>query len=174
MQHRESTYGLENAWRDARARLGAIEEWLDPATIRQLDALGVGSGWRCLEVGAGGGSIASWLCTRVGPSGHVVAVDIDTRFLADIDAPNLEVREQDIVDLELPERSVDLVHMRLVLLHLTEQRRAEALRRLVAALKPGGWLLAEEMDFVSAAADPTYDAAATTLFHRLATAHVEA
>jgi hypothetical protein len=29
----------------------------DPGTIRHLEQLGVGLGWRCLEVGAGGGSI---------------------------------------------------------------------------------------------------------------------
>jgi len=174
VQPRESTYGLENAWRDARARLGAIERWLDPATIRQLNARGVGPGWRCLEVGAGGGSIASWLCERVGPSGQVIAVDIDTRFLTDIDAPNLQVREQDIAEVELPQRSFDLVHLRLVLLHLAEEKRAEALRRMVAALKPGGWLIAAEMDIVSVYPDPTCDATAGSTFLRLADAHSDA
>ena len=32
-----------------------------------------------------------------------------------------------------------------------------ALRRLVTVLKPGGWLLAEGMDFLSLAPDPRHD-----------------
>lgn len=47
-------YGLDNAWRDARARLTALENRLDPGTTRHLRARGVGAGWRCLEVGVGG------------------------------------------------------------------------------------------------------------------------
>ena len=53
-----SSYAFENAWQRARQRLNAIEAWLDPDTIRHLTARGVGPGWHCLEVGAGGESIA--------------------------------------------------------------------------------------------------------------------
>src|ERR1039458_7122444 len=38
----------------------------------------------------------------------------------------------------------DLVHARLVLVHVPQ--RAQALAAMVAALKPGGWLLLEEAD----------------------------
>ena len=54
-----------------RERLAAIEAIADPFTIECLEKIGVGEGWRCLEIGAGGGSIAEWLCGRVGPSGRV-------------------------------------------------------------------------------------------------------
>ena len=60
-------------------------------------ARGVGPGWRCLEVGAGAGSIAGWLADRVGPSGQVIATDLDTRFLEQQARPNLEVRRHDVV-----------------------------------------------------------------------------
>jgi tRNA A58 N-methylase Trm61 len=56
-----------------------------------LESLGVADGWRCLEVGAGGGSIAEWLCRRVGRKGAVLATDLDTRFLYALDFPNLEI-----------------------------------------------------------------------------------
>src|SRR5262249_34886433 len=114
-----------------------------------LRAVGVGPGWRCLTVGSGGGSITAWLCRQVGPSGCVVATDIDTRFLEALDYPNLEVRRHDIVTDELEEGAVDLVQARAVLIHLAEPKRA--LRRMVAGLKSGGWLLVEEGDSTSVA-----------------------
>ena len=51
-------------------------------------------GWRCLEIGAGRGSMATWLAERVGPAGQVVATDIDTRYLERLDLPNLHVVQQ--------------------------------------------------------------------------------
>ena len=74
---RERSYFASDAdWRDELARLRLIEQEIDSITIRHLTTVGVGEGWRCLEVGAGAGSIARWLAERVGPTGAVVAVDI--------------------------------------------------------------------------------------------------
>jgi ubiquinone/menaquinone biosynthesis C-methylase UbiE len=81
---------------DEVARLQLIEAECDPQTFRFLDALGVGVGWRCLEVGAGAGSVVRWLSRRVGPSGQVVAADIDPKFLGQPHEPNIEVRRFDI------------------------------------------------------------------------------
>lgn len=138
-------YGLANSWTDAGRRLALIGECLDPCTRRRIDALGLGPGWRCLDVGAGGGSVATWLATRVGPGGRVVATDIDTRFVDELDVPNLEVWCHDITREALPERTFDLVHTRSVLIHLSDRDRI--LPALAAALRPGGWLLLEESDF---------------------------
>lgn len=157
-------YGWDNAWQQAHQRLAGLALHFDPGTIRLLDALGVGEGWRCLEVGAGGGSIAAWLCTRAGSSGRVVAIDIETRFLDALDRANLEVRRQDIVTDELPMNAFDLVHGRALLQHLAASEAA--LRRMVHALKPGGWLLVEEPDLISLVPDPSGHADATALFSR--------
>jgi 2-polyprenyl-3-methyl-5-hydroxy-6-metoxy-1,4-benzoquinol methylase len=92
-----STYAFDNAWQQARERLALLEACLDPATVRRLTALGVGEGWTCLDVGAGGGSIAQWLCTQVGASGHVLATDVDPRFLAALGEPNLQIRCHNVV-----------------------------------------------------------------------------
>jgi len=143
-------YGLDNAWRSARDRLTALEEWLDPATRRLLEACGLRPGWACLEIGAGGGSIAAWLSERTGPDGMVLATDIDTRFVGRMEAPNLRVLAHDIAAEDLPEVGFDLVHCRLVLAHLGDRERA--LAGMIAALRPGGVLVAEEMDFVSVTA----------------------
>jgi ubiquinone/menaquinone biosynthesis C-methylase UbiE len=119
-----------------------MQQALDPVTTTRLEALGVGPGWRCLEVGGGGGSIAGWLGDRVGETGQVLVTDVDTGGLTG--AGNVAVRRHDIVADELPESGFDLVYARLVLLHLPQRRRA--LARMVRALRPGGWLLLVEFD----------------------------
>jgi SAM-dependent methyltransferase len=129
---------------DELARLKLIEAECDPHTLRYLDAIGVGAGWRCLEVGAGAGSVVRWLSERVGPQGRVVAADLDLRFLGDLREPNVEVRRCDITRDELDLGFYDLVHCRFLLMHL--QDPAGVLRRMTAALRPGGWLVAEDVD----------------------------
>jgi SAM-dependent methyltransferase len=119
----------------------------DPGTEEYLGRIPVPVGGACLEVGAGAGSIARWFCGRVGPDGRVVATDLDTGFLEQRPEPNLEVRRHDIVADYLETDAFDVVHARLVLEHLPE--RDQVLRRLVAALRPGGWLVLEEFDWCS-------------------------
>ena len=165
----KSEYRFDNAWVQARERLAAIEAGTDPGTIRHLDALGVSEGWHCLEVGGGGGAITEWLCRRAGSSGRVVATDVNPRFLEALDFPNLEVRRHNIVDDELEQGAFDLVHTRAVLVHLAE--RDKALDRLVAALKPGGWLLVEETDSISYVADQRAGEVACDLFLKVMQAH---
>src|ERR671937_42060 len=115
-------YLLEHDWEQEPRRLRLLEEHADPTSVRRLEATGVGPGWTCLEVGAGRGSIARWLGGRVGGSGHVVALDLDTSLLTDLDEPNIEVLEGDILDAELPAGSFDLIHARLVLMHIPQRR----------------------------------------------------
>ena len=145
-------YVFDNASEQAGARFRALSEIFDPDTIRHLSERGVDQGWHCLEIGGGNGSIASWLSGRVGPTGSVLVTDIDTRFLEPLKLPNVEVRRHNIATDPLPESAFDVVHSRLVLLHLPE--RDKALRRMIAALKPGGWLVDEEFDSASLLADP--------------------
>jgi tRNA A58 N-methylase Trm61 len=71
-------------------RLHLLEQMLDPDTIRTLERRGIQPSWRCLELGAGAGSIAHWLASRC-PDGQVVATDLGTTFLATLSAPNLRV-----------------------------------------------------------------------------------
>ncbi len=137
-------YGLPNAWDHARRRLELLAACHDDASQRRATALAVGPGWRCLDAGAGQGSFARWLASTVGPSGHVVAADLDVTLMADLDAPNVEVRQMDLVHDDVPRDAYDLVHTRLALLHIPE--RDQVLARLVAAVRPGGLLLVEEDD----------------------------
>jgi SAM-dependent methyltransferase len=150
-----STYVFDQTWRKERGRLAALESLFDPASRQQLTSLGVGEGWQCLEVGAGAGGIAGWLADRVGDTGHVLATDLDTRFLDDRFSDgrgraNLDVLTHNIVTDPLDGVAFDLIHARAVLVHLPEWR--QVLDRLVDALRPGGWLLIEDVDFGGATA----------------------
>ena len=91
--------------------------------------------------------MAKWLCESVGPSGYVVATDLDIKFLMPLEGPNLEVRQHNIVSDPLEEAFFDFVFCRNILIHIST--RDMVLKRLVAALKSGGWLLVEEADYTS-------------------------
>lgn len=114
----------------------------DPVTLPRLAATGVGPGWHCLEVGAGGGSIARWLAGRVLPGGSVLATDRDPRDL--VPGPGLEVGALDVARDPLPAAAYDLIVARLVLQHVPS--RDAVLRKLAQALKPGGVLQVDEID----------------------------
>ena len=155
-----SDYRLAAAGREAAEddRLDLLEQIYDPASRRRR-AL-VQPGWRCLEVGAGRGSMAVWLAEQVGPSGQVVATDLDTRYLSRLGLPNLQVVQHDILDDPLDELqpgSFDLVCSRLMLFHLRD-RQEEAIRQMTACLRPGGWLVDEDASWGTAGApvDPTH------------------
>jgi hypothetical protein len=62
----EPSYLLDNAWQHGRARLDRVEALLDPGTFALLERIGVAAGWHCLELGAGGGSVAASLPQRIG------------------------------------------------------------------------------------------------------------
>ena len=146
-------YVFDNKGRHAEARYRALSELYDARTIHHIKTLGIDEGWSCLEVGGGGGSIASWLCQQVSDNGRVLATEIDPGFLRALPFSNLEVRRHDIQSDVLPERQFDLAHTRLVLMHLPE--REAALKRIIASLKPGGWIVLEEFDCLSIEPDPS-------------------
>ncbi|MFI6154551.1 methyltransferase domain-containing protein [Kitasatospora sp. NPDC051170] len=137
-------YLLDNRQSEAGTRFEALAEIFDPVTFRHVDRLGLRPGMRCWEVGAGGGSVPLGLAERVGPTGTVVATDLDVSWTAGIASDRIEVLTHDVASDPPPPGSFDLVHARLVLVHVAD--RAEALRRMVQALRPGGRLLLEDAD----------------------------
>ncbi len=135
-------YLLDNRQSGAGARLAALGALFDRWTFDHAERLGVGAGWRVWEVGAGGSSVPAWFAGRVGPEGFVLATDIDTSWL-DGDHP-FEARVHDVGADPVPPLTFDLVHARLVLVHVHDRLRA--LATMVGALAPGGWLLVEDAD----------------------------
>lgn len=125
-------------------RLRLLESVLDAYTTDTLEALGVGPGKTCLEIGAGAGSVARWMAGR---GASVIATDLDTRFIEDLPEkePGIQVMAHDVFTDDFPEASFDVIHARYVMVHLPDQRKA--ISRLVSWLVPGGVLVLEEPAF---------------------------
>lgn len=138
-----------------RARLEILQELNDTATVRRIDAIGIEAGWRCLELGAGAGSIARALAERAGSRGLVTAADMDPRFLDDFPGPGREVVTHDIMEGPVRADGFDFAHCRAVLAHVGEIETA--VRHLVQSVRPGGWILCEEPDYgAMEACDPEH------------------
>lgn len=135
-------YVFDNDSVHSREQHRCLADAYDAATFARLADTGVTRGWRCLEIGSGGGSVARWLADRVAPDGEVVATDVKPHHIPQ--RPGLTVLRHDVVTDPLPEAAFDLVVARLVLQHVPE--RLAVLDTLVRALKPGGRLLIEEFD----------------------------
>jgi SAM-dependent methyltransferase len=136
-----SQYAFSNEFAEG-SQLRLLAEILDDHSTFVLSGTGITRGWRCLDVGPGAGTITSWLAERVGPDGHVTALDKNPEHISS--SPNVTVQEGDVRTVDLPEAHFDLIHTRLMMLHLAE--RDAVLQRLVAALKPGGTLVVSDWD----------------------------
>jgi SAM-dependent methyltransferase len=134
-------------WQDAAEawhRWGhTIEDWLGAATKRMLDAAGVTSGSRVLDVAAGAGGQSLAAARRVGPSGHVLATDISSALLdyaakaaRDAGVTVIETREMDGELLDVEPGTFDAVISRVGLIYFPDQRAA--LTGMRDALRPGG------------------------------------
>src|SRR5688572_26764998 len=122
-------YVFDNAQAIAEQRMSALETLYDDSSRAALSRTGVTQGWRCLEIGGGGGGIARWLADQVGETGSVLCTDLDTRYLESSARANLRIVRHDIVSDPLPDSEFDLIHVRLVLNFLVE--RSAVLDRLV-------------------------------------------
>jgi SAM-dependent methyltransferase len=146
-------YVYDQGYADERKRIAGMEALWDPGSKALFDELGISKGWKCLEIGAGGGSLVEWMAAQ---GASVLAVDIDTRFVEPLASDSIEVRRMDVRTDELPQAEFDLVHARLVLEHLSD--RTQILERLVATLRPGGWIVIEDYDWnCFGFQDPTFD-----------------
>lgn len=139
-----SHYALHHGWEHERRRLTLLEQVFDPYTRERLGRVGIRPGARCLELGAGAGSIARWLCHQVGPEGHVTATDLGVQWLRDLDEPNVTILQHDLLVDGFPPGSFDVIHARAVLEHLSA--REDAIARIIDWLAPGGWLVIEDFD----------------------------
>ena len=118
-----------------------------------LDRLGLREGWRCVDVGAGGGDVSVALAEVVGRDGRVYAVDSDPRardVVAEAAAAagagvgagaQVVAITQAAEELLLPE-AVDLAFCRFLLMHVVDP--LVVLRAMAAAVRPGGWVVAQE------------------------------
>ncbi|MEU1124541.1 class I SAM-dependent methyltransferase [Streptomyces sp. NPDC005899] len=161
-----SHYLFDSDAAQTAGRFSALESCYDPVSRRQLELIGPVTGWRCLEVGGGSASLGDWLGKRVGPEGEVTVTELEPRWAASRHRPaHVRLLRHDIVHDPLPGEDYDLVHARLVLLHLPD--RFEVLDKLVGALRPGGWLVLEEFDCGWTPVLAAPDASSAALFDRV-------
>src|SRR3954471_23830063 len=114
-----------------------------------LDRLALAPGWRCADVGAGGGCVPVALAEMVGRDGRVSAVDSDPAARDEVAKAAAAAGQAQVLavtqageDLMLPE-PLDLAFCRFLLLHVHDP--AIVLRRMAAAVRdPGGWVVAQE------------------------------
>lgn len=154
----DTPYTFSNDAPTGSEMLSALGATLDEFTTARLIQAGVAPGARCLEVGAGAGTIAVWMADQVGPTGTVIATDIKPQFIPE--HPGLTTLKHNLLTDPLPEGPFDVIHARAVLQHLPE--RHEILARLKGALAPGGALVIEELEAgwsrsVLASPDPRAD-----------------
>jgi 2-polyprenyl-3-methyl-5-hydroxy-6-metoxy-1,4-benzoquinol methylase len=115
------------------------------------------SGIDLLDVGCGPGSLTVDLARAIAP-GRVVGVDASgdvvesARAAAEAAGVEIEVRVDDVYDLDSPDDAYDVVHAHQLLQHLTDP--VAALREMRRVCRPGGVVAARDGDFGTAAAHP--------------------
>ncbi len=106
---------------------------------------------KCIDLGCGGGEVTFEMAKLVEPGGFVTGVDIDE---VKLDLARKVAGQRGISNIEFLARNVnhwnepdgyDLVYSRFLLQHLSEP--ANLLRRMWAAVRSGGVVIAEDADF---------------------------
>jgi 2-polyprenyl-3-methyl-5-hydroxy-6-metoxy-1,4-benzoquinol methylase len=138
------------------------------ARIRRADTLellrraGIRPGMRCIDLGCGGGEVTFDLAGLTGPGGSVTGVDMDevALALAREDAAgrglaNVEFRAANVSDWDEPD-AYDLVYSRFLVEHLSGPDGH--LRRMWRAVRPGGALAVEDVDYDGIFSHPCHEA----------------
>ena len=119
--------------------IGPVQDEQDPLTIERIRSFGLRPGNRCLDLGAGQGSVALAIAELVGASA-VTAVDRRPGgALLELGTRGAHVMAADVTSWDPGSGRFDLVHARALLTHLPDRERM--LTRMVSWLAPGGWLL---------------------------------
>ena len=144
------------------ARLDAQAALLDRSTGMLLRAAGIGRGMRVLDLGTGLGHVAFAAAGLVGAEGRVVGIDNSARLLdvamrRGFASPQVRFVEGDVRTWRT-EEPFDAVVGRLIFFHLPDRRAV--LRHHVAALRPGGLVVALDFDLGSIRAEPPVPLAA--------------
>lgn len=138
------------------ARLDAQGAWLAAPTRLLLRAAGIGPGMRVLDLGTGLGHVARAVAELVGSQGRVVGIDSSGKALAAAAErcralPQVSFVEADVRSWRGAEE-FDAVVGRLILFHMPDV--VAVVRHHLAALRPGGLLVALDYDVGAARTVP--------------------
>ncbi len=132
-----------------RLLLLSRDRWPDTAAL--LGRAGLRPGMRCIDLGCGGGEVTLEMAKLVAPDGAVTGVDmdavkIDLALTATVErgVSNANFFATNVNSWDEPD-SYDVVYARFLLQHLAQP--VELLRRMWAAVRPGGVVIVEDPDF---------------------------
>lgn len=143
-----------------RERLRVLARVMRPTTLALLERVGVAPGASVLDVGCGGGDVSLEFARLVGAGGRVVGLDLDATKL---ELARAEARERGAAQVEfrcadavapIEDGGFDLAYARFLLTHLDDP--GACLARMVAALRPGGLLVVEDIDFSASFTAPPH------------------
>lgn len=136
---------------EGKARLSILGRAMNNYSINILLKAGLKSGSKCLDAGCGGGTMTYEMAAIEGSSGFVTGIDHDEEIirlnneeLKLLNIENVSYRHGEIYDLTETEE-YDIIFARFLLSHLSDP--ALAIQKMSAALKPGGRLVAEDVQF---------------------------
>ena len=134
-----------------RKRLSGLAGMLDPYTFHILEQIDIRPNWKCLEIGAGTGTVSRWIAERLDGSGNVLCTDLQTKFIDEIEHPHLRTEKLDITHSHGYRECFDLAVVRTVHQHLADHYAAA--RNLAEMVRPGGYILYIEPDIHPALSD---------------------
>jgi ubiquinone/menaquinone biosynthesis C-methylase UbiE len=131
------------------------------ATAEVLDRVGLGPGMSCLDVGCGPGAVMRLMADRVGPDGCVTGIEIDAALGAEglqqlraEGGSQFELLPADLLKLKMPAGApFDLTFCRLLLMQMRDP--VAIIEKMSAWTRPGGVVVAQELDFGAIAVEPT-------------------
>lgn len=124
-----------------------------------FDEIGVGNGWRVVEIGCGPRGCLNLLSERVGATGRVVGVERSLehverakQFVIHEGLSNVEVLHADARSTDLPAETFDFATARLVLVNVPQPEQLVA--EMVRLVRPGGVVALHEADSTTQRCDP--------------------
>ena len=132
--------------------LDARTEITDEVWVKHIisDLLAAGPGMSVLDVGSGTGDDTRQIAESVGPTGKAVGLDHSPEMVAEArkraaNAPgSLEFAQGDALALDFPDASFDRTRTERMLIHVPDP--AAAVREMVRVTKPGGLVVASDLD----------------------------
>lgn len=111
-----------------------------------LNRLSIAEGWKCADIGAGGGDVSVALAEVVGAKGRVYAIDNNPLARNEVAETAAEYSQviaitQKAESLRLPEL-VDLAFCRFLLMHVKDPFLV--ITKMASAVKKNGWIVAQE------------------------------